>query len=77
MITLFFIKKTSLVFGKNWYFRGLAPMETKSPEWIKLVFLAPKKRLDPDSYRDFLELRKTVLSMRTCSVQREWRLIIF
>lgn len=45
MITLFFIKKTSLVFGKNWYFRGLAPMETKSPEWIQLVFLAPKKRL--------------------------------
>jgi hypothetical protein len=45
MTTLFFIKKTSLVFGKNWYFRGLAPMETKSPEWMKLVFLAPKKRL--------------------------------
>jgi hypothetical protein len=44
MITMFFIKKTSLVFGKNWYFRGLAPMEAKSPEWIQLVFLAPKKR---------------------------------
>ncbi|CAN1530539.1 hypothetical protein MCETHM1_01377 [Flavobacteriaceae bacterium] len=27
MITMFFIKKTSLVFEKNWYFRGLAPME--------------------------------------------------
>jgi hypothetical protein len=47
MITMFFIKKTSLVFGKNWYFRGLAPMETKSPEWRKLVFLASKKRPIP------------------------------
>jgi hypothetical protein len=44
MITMFFIKKTSLIFGKNWYFRGLAPMEAKSPEWILLVFLAQKKR---------------------------------
>lgn len=44
MITMFFIRKTSLVFGKNWYFRVLAPMETKSPEWIQLVFPASKKR---------------------------------
>jgi hypothetical protein len=44
MTTMFFIKKTSLVFEKNWYFRGLAPMEAKSSEWIQLVFLAPKKR---------------------------------
>jgi hypothetical protein len=47
MITMFFIKKTSLVFGKNWYFRGIDPMETKSPEWRKLVFLASKKRPIP------------------------------
>ena len=41
---MFFISKTSLVFGKNWYFRILAPMGTKSPEWMKLIFPAPKKR---------------------------------
>jgi len=41
---MFFIKKTSSVFGKKWYFRVLAPMETKSPEWIQPVFPAPKKR---------------------------------
>ena len=29
---------------KNWYFRGLAPMETKRPEGTQLVFPAPKKR---------------------------------
>jgi len=86
MAMLFFIKKTGWVFTKNKYFRALAPMETKSPEWMKLVFLAPKKRLNPDSCRDFLELRKTVSSMRTLSVQRDtseseltkyWLLIIF
>ncbi len=37
--------KISLVFIKIWYFRGIAPMETKSPEWVKLIFLGPKKRL--------------------------------
>jgi hypothetical protein len=45
MITLFFIKKTRLILIKIWYFRTLAPMETKSPELIKVIFLAPKKRL--------------------------------
>jgi hypothetical protein len=45
MIMMFFMLKISFVFIKIWYFRGIAPMETKSPEWRKLVFLASKKRL--------------------------------
>ena len=44
MIMMFFMLKISLVFIKIWYFRGIAPMEAKSPEWMKLVFLASKKR---------------------------------
>jgi len=45
MIMMFFMLKISLVFIKIWYFRVIAPMVTKSPEWIEIVFLATKKRL--------------------------------
>ncbi len=45
MTTSIFIRKTSLVFRKNQLLRVLAPIVTKSPELIKVFFLAPKKRL--------------------------------
>jgi hypothetical protein len=51
MTMMFFMLKISLVFIKIWYFRGIAPMETKSPELIKIIFLALKKRPEEALFR--------------------------
>lgn len=68
MTTMFFIRNNKLYFGKKLVFSGSSPDGNEKPGMDTTNFSCSKKATKRSS---FLELGKTVLYMRTCSVQRD------